>query len=319
MPGGRGSGGVSPARPTDGPEGRGGPGGEQDGPVRPGPPSGADATIDERLAANRRNWDERVGVHLGSRFYDVRTWLRTRPGPRPGEIEALGDVTGLELVHLQCHFGLDTLAWADAGARVTGLDFSPAAIEAAEELAVRANLQDRSSFVCAAVDDAAEILEPRTFDVVYVSLGSLIWLPSVTRWADQVAALAKPGGRLYLHEIHPLSWSLAESLTGGRPTIAHPYFEQAQPYTDDSGATYTDADRALVNSRTYEWNHSIGEVVTALIDRRLRIDRLEEHDWTVDRQFDWLVEMSPHVWIPRPGIPRIPLTYTIVATRTEDH
>jgi SAM-dependent methyltransferase len=310
VPGGRGSGSPASDEP---PRSERAPGSERA--ASPTVTEDADAFLEERLAANRRNWDERVGVHLGSRFYDVERWLANRPGPRQRETEVLGDVAGLELVHLQCHFGLDTLAWADAGARVTGLDFSPAAIEAATELAARAGLDGRSSFVCASVDDAVDVLGPRRFDIVYVSLGALIWLPSVGRWADQVASLAKPGGRLYLHEIHPLSWSLAESLSDGRPTIAHPYFEQPEPYADDSGETYTDADRALVNTRTYEWNHSIGEVVTALVDRGMRIDRLEEHDWTVDRQFEWLDEVSPHLWTPRPGLPRVPLTYTVAATK----
>jgi SAM-dependent methyltransferase len=267
---------------------------------------------DARLSANRRNWDERVAIHMASRFYDVERWLETRPGPRQWETEALGDASGLDLVHLQCHFGLDTLAWAEAGAQVTGLDFSPEAVAAAQNLAVRAGLEDRATFVCADVYDAADSLAPRTFDIVYVSLGALVWLPSVGRWADQVAALARRGGRLYLHDIHPVAWSLAYE----SPTFAHTYFEEHEPYVDDSRETYTDADRPLRNTRTYEWNHSIGEVVTALIDRGMRIDRLAEHDWTVDPQFPWLVETAPGHWTTAAGSPRLPLSYTVVATRT---
>ncbi len=215
------------------------------------------------LAANRRNWDERVPIHVESAFYDVEGWLAKRPGPRRREIDALGDVSGLDLVHLQCHFGQDTLAWADAGATVTGLDFSDEAIRAARELAVRAGLDDRSTFVCADVFDAAATLAPATFDVVYVSLGALCWLPSVARWADQVAALTRPGGRLYLHDTHPLAWSLEPD----RPALAYSYFEEPRPYVDDSEQTYADLTRPLSNQRTYEWNHSIGEVVTALVER----------------------------------------------------
>jgi SAM-dependent methyltransferase len=237
--------------------------------------------------------------------------LAIRPGPRAREVEALGDVAGLDLVHLQCHFGLDTLAWADAGARVTGLDFSPAAIAASQALAEQAGLAERASFVCANVNDAARALAPRTFDVVYVSLGALCWLPSVGRWADQVAALARPGGRLYLHDGHPTAWSLSSD----SPTIEYSYFEEPDPYVDDSEETYTDADVPLANARSYEWNHGIGEVVTALIDRGLRIDRLTEHDWTVHQQFPWLVETAPHHWSTAPGQPRIPLSYTVLATR----
>lgn len=265
-----------------------------------------------RLDANRTNWDERVAIHMASRFYNVDRWIQTRPGPRPRETAVLGDVAGQDLVHLQCHFGLDTLAWANAGARVTGVDFSPEAVRSARELAERIGQEDRSTFVCANVYDAAEVLAPQTFDIVYVSLGALPWLPSVGRWADQVAALARPGGRLYLHEIHPTAWALDRE----SPAFAYTYFEEPEPFVEDSPDTYTDAEVPLVNTRTYEWNHSLGEVVMALIDRGLRIDHLEEHDWTVDQQFPWLVETSPHHWTTPAGQPRLPLTYTLVATHT---
>jgi len=291
---------------------RAGPTGSAAPPPPPAPaPGGSDRTT-ELLAANRRNWDERVSIHLASRFYDVGQWLATRPGPRRRELDALGDPSGLDLVHLQCHFGLDTLAWADAGARVTGLDFSAEAVRTAVDLAERTGLADRSSFVCADVFDAAEALAPETFDIVYVSLGALHWLPSIGRWADQVAALARTGGRLYLHDIHPLAWALADDA----PIVTYPYFEGLEPFVDDSDLTYTDADRPLANTRTYQWNHGIGEVVMALLSRGMRIDLLIEHDWTVNQQFPWLVESAPKEWTGGADMPRMPLTYTLVATRT---
>jgi SAM-dependent methyltransferase len=273
-----------------------------------------DETTEEWLFANRSKWDERVGVHAASRFYDVDGWLRTRPGPRPREVEVLGDVRDLDLLHLQCHFGLDTLAWADAGARVTGLDFSPEAIRKAEELARLAGLQDRAHFVLSDVYAATEALGHVTFDIVYVSLGALCWLPSVERWADQAAASVRPGGRLYLHEVHPLAWALANE----SPVIEYSYFEEPAPFVDDSNLTYTDTDtdRPLRRTRSYEWNHSIGEVVTALIHRGLRVDVLEEHDWTVHQVFPWLVETGPGRWSAPEGHPRLPLTYTVLATQT---
>jgi SAM-dependent methyltransferase len=281
--------------------------------VDPSAPPGADVgdAVPSQLAANRRNWDERVPIHAASRFYDVERWLEERPGPRPREVEALGDVAGLDLVHLQCHFGLDTLAWADAGARVTGVDFSPTAIGVAEQLAARAGLADRSTFICTDVHDAAPVLAPRTFDVVYVSLGALCWLPSIGRWADQVSALSRNGGRLYLHDGHPLAWSMAY----GSLTMEHSYFEEPEPYVDDSETTYTDAEVTLSSTRIYQWNHSVGEVVGALLERRMRIDLLIEHDWTVHQQFPWLVETAPHQWSAPAGQPRLPLTFTVLATK----
>jgi SAM-dependent methyltransferase len=267
--------------------------------------------VDKRLEANRRNWDDRTGVHLESRFYDVEGWLREEPGPRPREVEALGEVAGLTLLHLQCHFGLDTLAFARAGAAVTGLDFSPAAIEAARTIARRAGLADRATFVCSDVLDAADALNARTFDIVYVSLGSLCWIPSVSQWASQVAALVAPGGRFYLHDGHPLAWALADT----RPCLEHTYFEELKPYAEDTPDTYTDATRPVVNQRSYEWNHSIGETVTALIRHGLRLEWLVEHDWTVWPRFGWLVAAGDRHWTSPAGVPRMPLSFSLLATQ----
>jgi SAM-dependent methyltransferase len=267
--------------------------------------------VDERLAANRANWDDRTGIHLDSHFYDVEGWLREQRGPCEREIEVLGDVAGLRLLHLQCHFGLDTLAWARAGAHVTGLDFSPTAIDAARDIADRAGLTDRADFVCADVYDAVHVLEDATFDIVYVSLGTLCWLPNVDRWASQVGALVAPGGRFYLHDSHPVVWSLADD----ELRWEHTYFEESEAFTIETDVTYTDADRPLYATRIYEWNHSIGEIVTALIRHGLHLDWLVEHDWTVWRRFPWLITNEQGRWISPPGVPRVPLTFSLLATR----
>jgi SAM-dependent methyltransferase len=267
--------------------------------------------VDERIASNRANWDDRAGIHLASRFYDVEGWLRRAPGPKSWEVDALGDVSGLRLLHLQCHIGLDTLAWARVGAQVTGLDFSPAAIVAARGIAERAGLAARASFICADVYAAVEALERATFDVVYVSLGALCWLPSVDRWAEQVGALVSPGGRFYIHDGHPLAWALADD----RLSIEHTYFEQDEPCIDDSGLTYTDAERLIASRRSYEWNHGVGEIVTALIRHGLRLEWIAEHDWTIWPRFPWLVPDDQGRWVIPAGMPRVPLTFSLVASR----
>lgn len=268
----------------------------------------------EYFAANRAQWDDRAAIHLESTFYDLEGWLRTEPRPRRREIDALGDVDGLTLVHPQCHFGLDTLTFARAGATVTGLDFSPAAIEAARDVARRAGLADRARFVCANVEDAPSALDHATYDIVYVSLGALNWLPSVERWAAALAPLVAPGGRLYLHEVHPLASSLADN----EMTLAYSYFEEEAPFVWDDTETYTDQQRPLAHERSYEWNHGVGQVVTALIDNGLRITKLTEHDWTVWPRWPWLVQISEgrdRRWTTPPGAPRLPLTFTLLAER----
>jgi SAM-dependent methyltransferase len=269
--------------------------------------------MDDYIAANRANWDDRTALHIESSFYDVEGWLRDPRPPRPDEIDALGDVRGLRLVHLQCHFGLDTLEWAREGAQVTGLDFSPVAIAAANDLATRAGLSDRATFVCSDVYDATSALDGATFDVVYVSLGALCWLPSIDRWAEQVGALVAPGGRFYIHDVHPLAWALADDSLA----LAWSYFEEDEPYASDSDETYTDATRPLTAKRTFEWNHGIGEIVTALLRHGLRLEWLTEHDWTVWPRFPWLVQTDDHRWVAPPGVPRAPLTFSLLASRPD--
>ena len=265
------------------------------------------------LAANRHWWDTTVPVHLASAFYDVDGWLVSGRGPRAREAALVGDVDGIDLVHLQCHFGKDTLGWARAGARVTGLDFSEAAIGAARDLATRAGLADRAEFVCAPVSDAVSVLGPGRFDVAYVSLGALCWLPSVAEWADQVAGLLRPGGRLFLHEVHPLSMALADA----ELSFEYTYFEEPEPYRDAEPGSYADlsATEALPGDPTYGWNHGIAEILMAVQSAGMRVDLLEEHDWTSFPRFPWLVETGEEEWVTPEGRLRVPLSFTLLATK----
>ena len=267
--------------------------------------------MDERIAANRANWDARTPVHLASQFYDVEGWLAEARGPRPDEANALGDVTGLRLVHLQCHIGLETLGWARAGADVVGLDFSPAAVTAAQYLARRAGLADRAKFVCADVNDAVATLGGGCFDVVYVSLGALCWLPSVKRWASQVAALLAVAGRVFVHDVHPLSCALGDD----EAVFEHSYFEEPTGVMYDDGGMYTDGDPLVEHRQTFEWNHGIGEIVTALIGEGLVLDSLVEHDWTRYQRFPWLAVDDGGRWTASASQPRIPLSFTLMAHR----
>ena len=165
-----------------------------------------DAPEPEPMEANRRQWDERAPLHVASEFYDVDGFRAGRSTLRAVEVEEVGDVTGRELLHLQCHFGLDTLSWARRGARVTGLDFSESAVEAARALADAEGID--AEFVCANVYDAVAALSGRTYDVVYTGIGALCWLPDIDRWAATAGALVKPGGSLYVFEHHPFIGAL---------------------------------------------------------------------------------------------------------------
>jgi SAM-dependent methyltransferase len=204
---------------------------------------------------------------------------------------------------------MDTLQWARAGATVTGLDFSPVAIAEATSLAERAGLSGRASFVCANVYDAPEALSGKRFDVVYVSIGALCWLPNVAAWGAVVAALLAPGGRLYFHDGHPFTSCFDDD--GER--IIFGYFEEPDsPFVSDNPYTYTDGEE-LNATRTYEWNHSIGEIVAALVGNGLVVDALIEHDWSLFRRFPWLEENPSGLHVIPEGRPRIPLSLTVLA------
>ncbi|MEZ4235129.1 MAG: class I SAM-dependent methyltransferase [Myxococcota bacterium] len=259
---------------------------------------------------NRKHWDERVPLHVQSAFYDVAGWRAGRDSLQPFEVEEVGDVAGSSLVHLQCHFGLDTLSWARRGARVTGVDFSGEAVAAARSLAAASGLAAR--FVEADVYDAPTALGT-TYDIVYTSHGVLSWLPDLDGWAAVVAALLRPGGFLYLSEFHPLSWCLDQ----GAPTPQlgrdpeHDYFV-AEPLAFADPGSYADRGARTACDATIEHQHRLGQVVTALCARGFALDFLRERDWTLYPQFPWLRREGDRY--VQPGA-RVPLLYSLRARR----
>ena len=256
---------------------------------------------------NRRFWDERVPIHTASEFYDVEGFKAGREPLQEFELEDLGEVAGRTLVHLQCHFGLDTLSWARHGARVTGLDFSAPAVEAARELAGELGVD--ADFVCADVYDAPEALGGRRFDIAYVNVGAINWLPDIGRWAEVVRALLGPGGVLYMKEVHPFSWVFGER----ELTVESDYFAHRNDY--DEPGTYTDPDAETVHNRTEEWQHPLGEVVNALIAAGLTLELLREHDHAVYRQWPFMRQEGSIYRMPE-GTPRLPLMYSLRARAT---
>lgn len=260
----------------------------------------------EWFDANRAMWDERVPIHVDSAFYDNESFLAGRSPIRAFEHDELGAVAGKQLVHLQCHFGQDTLDWARRGANVVGLDFSGEAVRAATDLARRAGLD--AEFVEANVYDAVDALGRRRFDIVYTGIGALIWLPDLRRWADVVAELLEPGGTLYLVEFHPITHVFADDDL----TVEHSYWHDEPMVWDDPG-TYADMTAETTHNRSYEWNHGIGEVVSAVIDAGLHIDLLHEHDHTLMQRWPFL-ERDGDTWHMPAGMPTLPLMYSLRAS-----
>ena len=264
---------------------------------------------------NRANWDERAPAHATSPDYNVQRFVDDPAFigdvvrfDRP----LLGDLNGLRGVHLQCHIGTDTVSLSRLGARMTGLDFSPASIEQARALVARSG--DDVTFVESDVYDAKSALGGEQFDLVFTGIGALCWLPSISRWAATVAAVLKPGGRLFIREGHPMLWSLADERPDDLLVVDYPYFERDEPIVWEDGGTYVETDAVFTANTTHSWNHGLGEIVTALMDEDLQITGLVEHDsvpWealpgqmTKDDRGEWLLTDRP--W-------RLAASYTLQA------
>ena len=262
------------------------------------------------LAANRRRWDERVAIHRRSDFYDVGGFLAGDSALEPVERAELGAVAGGTLVHLQCHFGLDTLSWARLGAAVTGLDFSGEAVREARALAREAGLA--GEFVEADVYDAVAALGGRAFDVVYTGKGALNWLPDVGRWAETAAALTAPGGRFYLLEFHPFGDVFDNEADSLR--LRYPYFARAEPLRAHDPGSYVDAAAETVHNEAYEWLHPLGEVVSALAAAGLTVEFLHEFDYTLYERFRFM-RREGRAWTLPEHRASVPLLYSIRARK----
>jgi SAM-dependent methyltransferase len=276
-------------------------------------------TLDDYRAANRANWDDRVAVHWKPDGYDGPGFIAdTDRLSRVVVFDApyLGDVAGRSLLHLQCHFGMDTLSFARLGADVTGVDFSSQAVEAARHLSAESGTPGR--FVEAELYDTPRALAGERFDIVYTSVGALCWLPDIAGWADVVATMLAPGGTFYVREAHPTLWSLRFPIDDPHDetlVIEEPYFERAEPVAWDEDATYLGSG-SIEHTRTYVWNHGIGEIMTALWSQGLVIDLFEEH-----RFLDWqgqhhMVELEDGRWVlPDHQRDLVPLMYSLRAKK----
>ncbi|CAI8894211.1 MULTISPECIES: class I SAM-dependent methyltransferase [Pseudomonas] len=268
------------------------------------------------IELNRRNWDERAPLHAASKDYEVDTFVADPAHLSEVvrfDLPRLGDIRGLRAVHLQCHIGTDTLSLSRLGAEVSGLDFSAQSLAQARALAERCGA--RIDYVESDVYAADQVLAPASFDLVYTGIGALIWLPSIERWARTVAALLKPGGRLFLREGHPMLLAVNEDHQD-QLVIEYPYFEREAPTVWDSGQTYVETDRLLEQTVTHEWNHGLGEIISALLKHGLQLTALVEHDsipWEAlpgqmsqDGAGEW--SLNKDRW-------RLPLSYTLQAVK----
>lgn len=270
--------------------------------------------LDRYRRANRANWDSRVENHYGSAIYGLDRFI---DDPNfVGEVvsfdaERMPDVSGKRLIHLQCHIGTDTLGLARLGAEVTGVDLSPESIEAARRFSAECGTPGR--FIVSELYDAPAGL-PETFDVVYTGVGALCWLPDIQGWADVVSSFLNKDGFFYMRECHPIVWALDYERDDDLIVVKYQYFEQSKPMQFSEEETYA-GDLPLSSPVIYVWNHGVAEVLQALIDAGLRIDRVEEYD-----SLEWEAGPVNHLgedgrFRLADGRERLPVMWSVLATK----
>lgn len=262
--------------------------------------------MDSRIAANRRLWNEWARINQESEFYDMAGFRAGQTSLKPIELEEVGEVAGKSLLHLQCHFGQDTLSWARMGAKVTGVDLSPEAIGRAQVLAQELGIDAR--FVCANVLDPQELGDAQ-FDIVFTSYGVLNWLPDLGAWARVIAQHLKPGGRFHIVEFHPIFFMLDDDAR----EIGPGYFPSGEALRYESTASYAGGAHDPIES--FEWPHSLADIVQALLDAGLTLASLREFPYVVHNCWKFLAESEPGRYVVGHYPGQLPLLFSLTARK----
>lgn len=225
----------------------------------------------EQFETNRKTWNSKVAVHAESGFYDLENFKRGKSSLNKYESDALGDISGKNLLHLQCHFGQDTLSLARMGAQCTGIDISDEGIKLAKQL--NSELNHDANFICCNVLDTSDYVSEK-FDIVFTSYGTIGWLPDLKPWAKMISERLKSGGFFYIVEFHPIAWMFDYTVS---PPIMKYGYQQKEAIYEEYEGTYADPNSKMI-SKEFGWNHSLGEIITSLSNAGLKIEYLKEHD-----------------------------------------
>ena len=263
---------------------------------------------------NKKSWNKRTAIHKDSVFYDLASFKKGKSSLNKIELEELGDVKDKTLLHLQCHFGMDTMSWAREGAKVTGIDLSDEAIKLAKE--INEELKLNAKFICANVYDLtdAEKVSPlegfrEAFDIVFTSYGTIGWLPDLDKWAEIVTHFLKPGGTFYIADFHPVLWMMDENFEH----IKYNYFN-TEVITEEISGTYSDR-TAPIKSIEHGWNHPFSEIITALLKHNLQIQLFNEFTYSPYKCFNNLEQGEDGMWRIKGMDEKMPMMYSIKAVK----
>ena len=260
----------------------------------------------EYIEKNKELWNARTAYHVDSDFYDMESFLRGESSLDEIVINLLGDVKGLSILHLQCHFGQDSLSMARMGAKVTGVDLSDKSIDMARELNEKLNLD--AEFICCDLYSLPELLD-KQFDIVFTSYGTIGWLPDIDKWAKVVSKFLKPGGKFVFAEFHPVVWMFDNDFD----KVAYNYFN-VEPIIETEHGTYADKD-ANLHLEYIGWNHHLGEVITGLLKNGLTIVAFEEFDYSPYNCFRHTEEVSPKKYRIKHMGNKIPMVFSILGVK----
>jgi SAM-dependent methyltransferase len=265
--------------------------------------------MDKYVEANRQLWDELTPIHERSELYDIAGFKAGKCSLMPTELEEVGDVKGKSLLHLQCHFGMDTLSWARKGAQITGIDYSEKAIELARSLSRETGI--RADFILTNIYDLPDQLKGE-YDIVFTSYGILCWLPDLPRWAEIISHFLKPGGFFYIVEGHSFLYVFDNSGKSTDFKVSYSYFHEPGPIKWEPEGDYADWSAKVLHP-SYEWTWGLGDVINALIGAGLRIDFLHEFPYSAYRWSRFAVKQEDGWWHVKGD--KVPLTFSIKATK----
>lgn len=260
--------------------------------------------MEDYQSINKDAWNKRTEYHVDSEFYDMPSFLDGKNSLKEIELPLLGDVKGKLLLHLQCHFGQDTLSLARMGAHVTGIDLSDQAINKANQLTKDLGLE--AKFHCCDVYDTPQVVNNQ-FDIVFTSYGTIGWLPDLDKWANTIKQCLKPGGKFIFADFHPVVWMFDDDFKG----VAYKY-SKSEPIVEDLTGSY--AAEENFETKSVSWNHGIGEVLQALMNQGLQLEHFSEYHYSPYNCFRGTEEIEPGKFIIKSLGDKIPMVYAIVAS-----